>query len=248
MKNAHLYTGIGITAILVLLVFSFGYCAEDEVTITAYYPSPQGIYQTITMTPSGQPALAREGDMYYDESKHCLRVYTRLNPSAGALGWVDMCAPAGVIMMYSCTAALPPGWAWYNGRGGSTISDHYIVGAGGAYPGGSSGGFSTHHHAAVSGTYQTQAHTHTVPAITVPAMTPLMREKVAQDAACDIWWPPSGKCSDIDAARPEHIHTTVAFSTGSAGGGAGTLEGNSSEVNNEVPYYPTCFIIKQGTP
>jgi hypothetical protein len=79
--------------------------------------------------------------------------------------------PAGVIVLWSGSAAtIPAGWALCNGNNGTPdLRDRFLVGAGGAYAVGNTGGATNHTHDTVIGTPTTStsgAHTHTTAAST----------------------------------------------------------------------------------
>jgi hypothetical protein len=64
---------------------------EEKITVTTYYPSPTGVYQTIRLTPSPTPpADARPGQLYYNSTTDKIMYYNNsrnwTNITAGAAG------------------------------------------------------------------------------------------------------------------------------------------------------------------
>ncbi|MDD5347325.1 MAG: hypothetical protein PHT59_01780 [Candidatus Omnitrophica bacterium] len=52
---------------------------QDKVTITTYYPAPYGVYKTLQLYPSNQPApgsaAQKRGVMYYNGTYNVLKYY-----------------------------------------------------------------------------------------------------------------------------------------------------------------------------
>ena len=48
----------------------------ETITITTYYPAPFGVYRALRLAPSGPVDEPKEGEMYYDEQEHALKLYT----------------------------------------------------------------------------------------------------------------------------------------------------------------------------
>jgi len=58
-----------ILTLAAILFVSFSYAAEEQITITTYYPSPYGVYKELKLHPNTAPNTCNEdneGAMYYD--------------------------------------------------------------------------------------------------------------------------------------------------------------------------------------
>jgi hypothetical protein len=66
MKNIFVF-------ILLFTVLILAY-ADDQVTITTYYPSPYGVYRNLQLAPTGQPTSGvTPGVMYYNNSQNVIK-------------------------------------------------------------------------------------------------------------------------------------------------------------------------------
>jgi len=76
------YKNCAISALASCLLLLFevsAFCQSnqtDSVTITTYYPSPQGVYRTLRFFPTPQPPCGadQEGLMYYNNTAHWLNL------------------------------------------------------------------------------------------------------------------------------------------------------------------------------
>ena len=138
MRKIIIFVGI-------ILFFGVGFClAQEEITITTYYPSPYGVYKNLRLYPTDDidptGACSDKGVMYYDDSDNQLYV---CDGSAwqSSMGGV----PSGAIMMWSGSiASIPAGWALCDGTGGTPdLRDKFVQGApAGVNPGNTGGSLS----------------------------------------------------------------------------------------------------------
>ncbi|HOU36116.1 MAG TPA: hypothetical protein PK562_02475, partial [Candidatus Omnitrophota bacterium] len=73
--------------------------SEEKLTITTYYPSPTGVYQTLRVAPGNNPADcsaagAPEGKMYYDASGRVLLICS--NSTIGGWGYYPVPGAGGL--------------------------------------------------------------------------------------------------------------------------------------------------------
>ncbi|MGE5307632.1 MAG: hypothetical protein ACM3OC_00935 [Deltaproteobacteria bacterium] len=64
-----------LSVVFILLFFPTVVLAEENITITTYYPSPNGIYRSLTLYPGNQPAAASNGMMYFDQGDRTVKYY-----------------------------------------------------------------------------------------------------------------------------------------------------------------------------
>lgn len=92
MKNVFLFSGI------TLFCFKFVFAA-DEITITTYYPSPYGVYNTLRLYPNNNAAVGapcvKAGEMFYSDVSN--QVLVCRGPVAN-LTWLPISGTAGSIM------------------------------------------------------------------------------------------------------------------------------------------------------
>ncbi len=152
-------------------------------------------------------------------------------PTPGADGlsvdWEDLPASAGIpsggiIMWSGAVADIDPGWALCNGQNGTPdLRDKFIVGAGGAYAPGATGG-------AASATV----------AVTVGATTLSTSQMPSHSHSAGCASSPSRGWTASDGNLQQG-------STGSAGGGGShTHSGSSGSVSILPPHYALCYIMK----
>ena len=159
--------------------------------------------------------------------------------------------PVGTIVMWAGTVAqIPPSWQLCNGQGTASngiavpdLRDRFVVGAGGAYSPGATGG-------SVSKTSNTAgAHGHsvsvgntTLSASQIPAHNHSWYAYSSHGAAATSG--PPGNCTDM-IARGQHITTSVGGSGSHNHSSSCNSGGNHSHtVDVRPPYYALCYIIK----
>ncbi|MFA5100467.1 MAG: hypothetical protein WC547_06265 [Candidatus Omnitrophota bacterium] len=83
---------IAIAECFVIFVFSYAFAQQSEkLTITTYYPSPTGVYQTLRVAPSANPGDCVAGSpplgkMYYNDTENSLYICTS-NATSGTFGY-----------------------------------------------------------------------------------------------------------------------------------------------------------------
>jgi len=82
-----------IAAVLIFGISSVGFCEDEEITLTTYYPAPYGTYDTIVLAPGGQPVNAQEGQIYYNDATKAL--YLKTDNGVGT-GWVKFASEINV--------------------------------------------------------------------------------------------------------------------------------------------------------
>ena len=60
--------------IILFLLFAktLSFAQGDEITITTYYPSPHGVYNTLRLSPQPRPDSCNAGEMYYDSTDNII--------------------------------------------------------------------------------------------------------------------------------------------------------------------------------
>lgn len=139
--------------------------------------------------------------------------------------------PSGGIIMWSGTN-IPDGWALCDGTQGTPdLRDRFIVGAGGVYARGNTGGSTTHTHDA--GSYAASSHTHGFTTGNESDGRYLTAESSGTpDRIC-------GGDGSCPVKRWPHTHSGT---TNSGGGGA--IAGTSGQASSLPPYYALAFIMK----
>lgn len=184
--------------------------------------------------------------------------------------FVHSVLPTGIIVMWNSTAAsIPAGWQLCNGSNGTPdLRGQFVVGAGGSYTPGDTGGASsvtlsanampihTHELTGSLTTGSAGGHTHTV---TDPGhahtttfnrtsksnnATPFMLSdpNVGENNNGSVALPTTSAATGISiAAALDHVHSlTLSGNTQSAGGTGGTTQPHE----NRPPYYALCYIQK----
>lgn len=151
--------------------------------------------------------------------------------------------PGGIIMWSGSVANIPAGWALCNGANGTpNLRDRFIVGAGGGYAVGATGGAAT-----VALTWsQMPAHSHSFSGTTsaggshqheIPHMAGIAPWGATGNVSSNRYLRTDGGTLNNTLTAPvgDHIHT-FSGTTSSAGSG--------SAHENRPPYYALCFIMK----
>lgn len=174
--------------------------------------------------------------------------------------------PPGAIIMWSGSINdIPVGWALCDGSNGTPdLRDRFIVGAGGSYNVGNTGGSNTvklttsqipsHYHTASSSSSGTHTHTGTT------SLEQIGDQKVAGDiyavtgvthkAFNESYDVPSSSWAAIDNINPTPINTSHShtFTTSSDGSHSHSITisstGGGGAHENRPPYYALCFIMK----
>jgi microcystin-dependent protein len=180
--------------------------------------------------------------------------------------FVHAVLPTGIIVMWNSTAAsIPAGWQLCNGSNGTPdLRGQFIVGAGGSYAPGDSGGAAsvtlsanampihTHELTGSLTTGSAGGHTHTT-SITDPGHVHSMGRVIGSngglqfvggaglaDISPNTGTATTGIAVSIGAAL-DHTHSlTLSGNTQSAGGTGGTTQPHE----NRPPYYALCYIQK----
>lgn len=146
--------------------------------------------------------------------------------------------PVGGILLWSGAAdAIPTGWALCDGENGTPdLRDRFIVGAGGAYEVGATGGEATH----TLTTAELPSHSHGVGSL-----------KLSNAGAHTHTYDYPGKSTSSNwDDRNLSSTTSETKNTGSAGNHTHTISGSTAAVgsgtahNNLPPYYALAFIMR----
>lgn len=139
----------------------------------------------------------------------------------------------GIIMWSGAVDAIPEGWALCNGSDSTPdLRDRFIVGAGGTYPVGNTGGESN----VTLTTAQMPSHNHTA------TQAAHNHTNGAYDRLLRVTGTLTSSTHDSTSTEPDLLNSgiiqsaTPAITVASAGGG-GSHE-------NKPPYYALCFIMK----
>lgn len=193
-------------------------------------------------------------------------VWIKILEAATPYTEIDVSVPIGGIIMYSGNVlSLSAGWALCDGTNGTPdLRGMFIVGAGGAYTQGDTGGSETvtlttaqmpvhthtgpsHSHSVGSlTTNSTGSHSHALPYRTNDAVDHNHKgttSSVAQGGtgAGENW---STTLTDIDTlAEGSHSHT-ISGSTAAAGTGVTGSSGSGEAHENRPPYYALAYIMR----
>ena len=156
------------------------------------------------------------------------------------LGTGGLTPPGGIIMWSGATNAIPEGWALCDGSNGTPdLRDRFIVGAGGSYNVGDTGGANTvtlsssqmpyHRHGAGILTADTAgSHSHTYLLNQVQTFNgPSGEEELSTR--------PDLTVNRTTSDAGDHSHTISGFTS---------YAGGSEAHENRPPYYALCFIMK----
>jgi len=169
-------------------------------------------------------------------SSHAIGGADRITPAMiGAASIADI--PSGIIAMWSgAIANIPSGWALCNGSNGTPdLRDRFIVGAGGAYSPGNTGGSNT----VTLNVNQIPSHNHGAGNLNANTAGSHRHTYISGDSAVPGGGSTSGYVFDFSSKQTSsegaHAHT-VSGSTASAGGG--------QAHENRPPYYALAYIMK----
>jgi microcystin-dependent protein len=177
--------------------------------------------------------------------------------------FVHAVLPTGIIVMWNSTAAsIPAGWQLCNGSNGTPdLRGQFVVGAGGAYTPGDTGGASsvtlsantmpihTHELTGSLTTGSAGSHTHTV---TDPGLLHSISPAYFSASSPNGFTGAGGAGQTNSATQSattgisiasaiDHVHSlTLSGNTQSAGGISGTTQPHE----NRPPYYALCYIQK----
>ncbi|MBP6920897.1 MAG: tail fiber domain-containing protein, partial [Candidatus Omnitrophica bacterium] len=107
---------------LIMLVPASAQQQDEKLTITTYYPSPTGVYQTLRVAPGNNPADcsaagAPEGKMYYDASGRVLLICS--NSTIGGWGYYPVPGAGGLWALNGANLTVA-NTTWYVGIGTSS--------------------------------------------------------------------------------------------------------------------------------
>jgi microcystin-dependent protein len=151
--------------------------------------------------------------------------------------------PAGVIVLWSgSSTSIPEGWALCDGLNGTPdLRDRFVIGAGGSYAVGSTGGSADA--VVVSHTHTTPNHTHTGTAASAGAHThTITRERDTGVSEGSQWGGGGGSNTAVTSSSSgAHTHS---LTINSGGGGTSGSAGVSGVGKNLPPYYALAYIMK----
>jgi hypothetical protein len=201
-------------------------------------------------------------ERYYDKTETAARYFTSANDGTGsnlvcqtldgytAQQIIDAGTPSGCIAWWSGSeASIPAGWLLCNGSNGTpNLRDRFVVGAGGNYAKGTSGGSST---VTTSATITIAGHALTaaeMPLHTHGSITDYYRYWVSTPG---VYNSPGGSSGSmprgIQSAPPgaasEHASHTGYTDSGTAHDHAATWDGTDDQ-NKLPPWYALCAIMK----
>lgn len=166
--------------------------------------------------------------------------------ATGPTGPSDGFVPLGGIILWSGSASnIPAGWHLCDGTGGTPdLRGNFVVGAGGSYNTGDTGGAATHTHDIPSLSVPGMS----VPSLTVPGMSFTGTTASAGSANQDRYAAVNGCCGTY-YSTPAHTHTvsgTTAAGSTSAGVTAdgSTSPGTSAAASSLPPYYALAYIMR----
>ena len=146
--------------------------------------------------------------------------------------------PPGAIIMWSGSINnIPVGWALCDGRNGTPdLRDRFIVGAGGSYNVGDTGGAD----AVTLDADQMPRHRHGAGTLTTNTAGLHNHEYVRLQrgfdfAAGDVFSPRALTETSVTANAGDHSHTILGYTS---------YTGNGQAHENRPPYYALCFIMK----
>lgn len=210
-------------------------------------------YKPVLASGSGRTQVVRMLIIVTDTSAVTLRVdpavvlATRKYVDSRAAELVNAAVPGGIVTFWSGRAdRVPTGWALCDGTQGTPdLRGMFIIGAGGDYEVGDTGG------AATATTNSAGAHTHPV-SVEVNAHTLTTAQMPSHSHPVSFRYDDGGGTNNIGGTK---VHSSVtSTSTGATGGGGAhshTASGSTTSsgahthtVNTLPPYYALAFIMK----
>ena len=152
------------------------------------------------------------------------RVTSAANINIGANGGGSI--PIGGIILWSGSIAnIPAGWQLCDGTNGApNLQDNFVIGAGSTY--------------AVNATGGNANHSHTTPALTVPALT-FSGSTNAAGSANETQYAAVNGCCGNECSTPNHSHAYSGTT------GTGSIAGNSTGAASSLPpYYALAYIMR----
>jgi microcystin-dependent protein len=151
--------------------------------------------------------------------------------------------PAGVIVIWSgSSTSIPEGWALCDGLNGTPdLRDRFVIGAGGSYAVGSTGGSADA--VVVSHTHTTPNHTHTGTAASAGAHTHTITRQRDTGVSEGSQWGGGGGSNTAVTSSSSGAHTH-SLTINSGGGGTSGSAGVSGVGKNLPPYYALAYIMK----
>jgi microcystin-dependent protein len=147
----------------------------------------------------------------------------------------------GIIMWSGAVVAIPAGWALCDGTAGTPdLRGRFVVGAGGAYAVGATGGADT---VALSGA-QLPGHTHSV------SLSTDSQGAHTHPYNLESEWTAVARSGSVTYAYNSPNSTQTQFNTGSSGAHAHNVTGNTGSTGsgsaheNRPPYYALAYIMK----
>lgn len=167
--------------------------------------------------------------------------------------YVDSLVPTGVIVLWSgSSTSIPAGWALCDGLNGTPdLRDRFVIGAGGSYVVGSTGGSADA--VVVSHTHTTPDHTHTGTVASAGAHTHNVASGdsvgsiIGYDYGTNLFnsatSSSTGYVSHFGNTSSAGVHTH-SLTINSGGGGTSGSAGVSGVGKNLPPYYALAYIMK----
>lgn len=151
--------------------------------------------------------------------------------------------PVGAILLWSgSVASVPAGWALCDGTNGTpNLTDRFIVGAGGAYAVGDTGGADS----VTLTADQIPAHTHGAGTLATSSAGAHQHSQIYYQQTASVGQSATG-ANNAGAATANYLST----STGSAGAHTHTVTGSTGSAGsgqaheNRPPYYALAYIMK----
>lgn len=156
--------------------------------------------------------------------------------------------PSGAILLWSgSTASVPSGWYLCDGANGTPdLRDRFVVGAGGSYAVGATGGAAS----VTLDSTQIPSHTHTFSGVTNTTGDHYHLDGEVMDAVAEATYgyTASTAAGRVDQSSPEtkdqHAHTSTAGAHAHTFSGTTSATGGGASHENRPPYYALAYIMK----